>query len=266
MQYMNLQPVTNKQKGLVILISRFRFLDSNHIQSFAQHKDKRRTNSWLQNLTDKQYLIRYYDNRIIGKNRIPAIYSLGARSIRLLKAQGIGNNAILHKLYFEKDRSETFIHRCLLLATICCKLDQKKNGQVSYDYTIFSDMENPDNLFNFLIHEGLSIDLCIKKDLHQKEAQYYLLNIFDESLPRYRVRKRIRAYKELFFSNSWENKIKAPFPTLLFISKTKAGMINMKRYTKKVFEEDYPEIPPIYFSTADIVKAEGITGDIWEGI
>jgi len=94
-----------------------------------------------------------------------------------------------------------------------------------------------------------------------------LLTIFDETLPRYRLRKRIRDFQEFYYSNDWENITNTPFPTLLFVFQTKEQMIYAKRYTKTLFDDDKPDDLSINFAVSSDVQTNGsVTGEIWEEV
>ncbi len=257
--------ITNKQQKILTLIPRFRFLDRTHIQSFLKHKDKKRINSWLKNLTEKEYIQRIYDNHIVGKNRRAAIFSLNNNGVRFVKALGIYNRSFIHKLYWDKNRSDTFIEHSLFIATICCQLEKKESDILHYEYATESDFCSANNSFHFLNESKLPIDLYFKKEKGRKK-KHFLLTLFDQTLPRYRLRKRINNYQEFYYSNDWENNTKTPFPTLLFVFQTKEQMIYAKRYTKTLFDDDKPDDLSINFAVANEVKESGITGGIWEEI
>ena len=53
--------ITKKQETILTLIFTFRFINSKQIQEFLQHKDHRRINSWLKDLTEKEYVERYLE-------------------------------------------------------------------------------------------------------------------------------------------------------------------------------------------------------------
>jgi len=258
--------ITNKQQEVLTLIPRFRFLDRTHIQSFLKHKDKKRINSWLKDLTKKEYLQRTYDNTIVGKNRRAAIFSLDNNGVGFVKGLGIYDASFIHKLYWDKDRSETFIEHSLFIATICCELEKKENDTLHYEYATESDLCCSNNPFHFLKDSKLLIDLYFKKEKDRK-TKHFLLTFFDETLPRYRLRKRIRDFQEFYYNNDWENITKTPFPTLLFVFQTKEQMIYAKRYTKTLFDDDKPDNLSINFAIANDVQAEGgITGEVWEEV
>jgi len=263
---MTLQNITNKQQGIPKLLYRFRFLNSNHIQQFLHYSNRPDSNELLKDLTIKEYIRRMYDDKIIGKNRVPAVYSLKRNGVRLLKQLGIGDDAVLHKLYYEEKRTDSFIGHCLLIATICCQLDKKESDILSYEYTTQADLAAPDNPFHFLKDSGLVVDLCFSKKQKGRKKQYYLLTIFDGTLPKYRIRKRIKDYYQFYFYNEWENSIDVPFPKIILIFPTLQLLIYAKRLTKTLLEQDEEVGLSFYFALAEDVKKFGITGEIWETI
>ncbi|MGI8420048.1 MAG: hypothetical protein ACR2LN_05400 [Candidatus Levyibacteriota bacterium] len=258
--------LTKKQQAIVTLIPRFRFLDRTHIQSFMHHKEKQRINKWLKVLTTEGYLRRIYEDTIIGKNRRPALFSLDTHGIRLVNNLGIYDSSFLRKFYFEKERSETFIQHCLLLATICCGLEKKNSEIVQYEYATQSDLSAIENPFRILKQAEVSLDLVFSKKEKRKKIKYFLLTLIDRTLPKYRIRNRIRQFQTYYFSNEWENSADTRFPTLLIVCETKAQMIYTKRYMKQLFQDSLPKDLSFHFSTAQEVMDQGVTGAIWETI
>ena len=97
---------------------------------------------------------------------------------------------------------------------------------------------------------------------------YNLLTVFEETLPRYSIRKTLRNYLAFYQSSEWENETGKTFPIVLFICSTKANIIYAKRHTKKLLQ-DYqnPTDLHIRFSTVDEVKKFGVTSSgIWEEV
>jgi len=257
--------LSQKQQEILTLLPRFRFLDRTHIQSFLKHKDEARINKWLKYLMQNQYVIRRYDNAIIGKNKRPAIFLLGNSGVRFINTCGIYDKNFIHKLYFDKKRSETFIEHCLMIATICCALTNQQSDITSYEYATESDISDPHNSFHFLKDSELAIDLIFSKKDQGKRKKWYFLMYFDQTLPRYRLRNRIRKFKEFYFSSEWENTTNQKFPTVLLLFETKERMIYAKRYTKQLFEdEELPADLSFNFATAQDAKKDGVTGAIWE--
>ncbi len=261
---MELPNITNKQQQILLLLATFRFLHSSHLQLLLNHKDKRRINKWLKDLTEKEYLIRVSGNPP-KQNNISAVYRIGLNSIRFLKTQNRYSARLIKNLYRENERSATFINQCLLLADIYLTLkSQNKNG-VMYTVIVANDFSDNGSLLNFLIE--LRPQLCFIKQERNNQKKYFLLEVFEPTLPNYSVKKRIKTYIEFFWSNEWENTIDDGFPIILLVCSTKPKLQSAKRTAKRLFEEEQdPEGLHIRFTTIDQIKESSVVGEIWEEV
>ena len=194
---MSLPKITKKQQEILILLHQFRFLNRVQIQALLKHKNKKTINLWLPDLTNKQYIGRIYSNRIPEKMK-PAVYYLVLGGISYLKTIGY-QSVELQKLYRQKDRSENFIGKHILIADIWLDLQNKSDGKIKYMAATASDITDPDYKYHFLAEPGP--DLVFVKD-SKGTKQYYLLEIIEPTLPMYSIRKKIRNYFDFFFSNS----------------------------------------------------------------
>ena len=89
---MLLPTITNKQKEILLLLYRFRFLNRIQIQTLLNNKDYKNINLWLKDLTTKNYTGKIFE-RTPGINK-PAIY------LRFREAEHLRLNTIV--LPFEK--------------------------------------------------------------------------------------------------------------------------------------------------------------------
>lgn len=256
---MSLQKITNKQQQILTLLYRFRFLNRIQIQTFLKHKYPKRINDWLKDLTQKEYIGKIYSNKL-GENTKPAIYYLKLNSIKYLRTIEFPAKQ-LKKLHREKERSGNFINKYLLLADICLDLQSKCNNKIKFAAATSSDLADPDYKYNFL--SELRPDLVYVKELKGMK-KYYLVEIFEQTLPLYSMRKRIRNYFDFYFSNSWEDNTKEGFPTLIIICPTVPLLIYTKRYAKKLRGENDDIELHIKFTICREIKENGLTGEIWE--
>jgi len=268
---MTIPYITPTQQEIPKLIYKFRFLNRLQIQKLLNHKYHKRINDWLNDLTEKQYIEKLPKKNTFEERTKLTVYRIGINGIRFLKTQDDISPELLRKLYRDKDRSDNFINQCLLLADICLDLREQstKSSSVSYEVTTASDFTNTDSPFQFLTE--LDPHLVAKKIEKQKKkttSRYHLLEIFEPTLPRYSIRKRIRTYLEFFYSNEWANNTNnTTFPIIFFICPTKPFLIYAKRFTKKLLEEEQnPEDLDIQFAIADEVKEFGVTSAIWEEV
>ena len=81
---MTLPKITNKQQEILLLIYKYRYLNRIQIQQLLNHKNKKNINTWLKDLTEKQYLNKIYSNNV-GENIKPAIYYASINAIRYYK-------------------------------------------------------------------------------------------------------------------------------------------------------------------------------------
>ena len=262
---MTLPKITKKQQEIILLIPRFRFLNRIQIQTFLNHKNKKNINTWLPDLVNKQYLERIYSTNF-GDNTKPAVYYLRINGLRWLKTNSTYNPQQIRKWYQDKNRSEGFRDKCLLITDIYQDFQKQSIGNTGYEAITESDYSSPDSQFHFFSEPETIIhpNLVIKKTKGKQLRTWYLLEYFEETLPKYRVRKRLENYLEFYWSNEWENQTNDPFPIILLVFSTKADMIYAKRYTKKLLEEQDPETLQIRFTTRDGVRQFGVIGETWE--
>lgn len=264
---MTIPYITPKQQEIIKLHYQYRFINTKQIQSFLKHKDKKTINIWLKDLREKHYLEWDYSTKF-GENTKPAIYHMGINGIRYLKTQDGYLMAVIQKLYRDGKREEPFIQRCILIAGACLNLIRKStnNSAVTFSFETASDCAKEKSRFNFLTETEIEPSLCFTKQKNSKKT-YYLVDVYEATLPNYRIRKRLRNYFDFYQSSEWENNITKTFPIILFVCSTKSVLIYAKRYTKKLLEENQnPDDLHIRFSTVDEVKEFGITGEIWEEV
>ncbi len=268
-KYMTIPYITPKQQEIPKLLYKFRFINRLQIQKLLHHKYHKRIIDWLNDLVEKKYLEKVPKANSFEERTKLTVYRIGINGIRFLKTQKDCSEKIIRKLYKDNDRSDNFISNCQLLADICLDLkEQNKDGDMSYEVIMSSDLINTESPFHFLIDLNPSLVYKeIKKYGRGTKSSYFLLEAFETTLPGYSINKRIRAYLEFYYTNEWEDNMSKTFPTLKFICPTKADLINTKRYTKKLLEEnDNPEDINIEFATIDEIKKSGIVEAIWEEV
>jgi hypothetical protein len=268
---MTIPYITPKQQEIPKLIYKFRFLNRLQIQTLLNHNYHKRIIDWLNDLVEKEYLENLPKDNTFEQKSKPTIYRIGINGIRFLNIQDDCSKEIIKKLYKDKNRSDDFINQCMLLANIYLSLIKKNvnNDKMIYEITTNSDLVNSNSYFHFL--KELNTDLVYKETKRMKSRSSYtynLLTVFEETLPRYSIRKTLRNYLAFYQSSEWENETGKTFPIVLFICPTKLDLIYAKRFTKKLLEEEQnPKGFDIRFTTADEVKKFGVTSSgIWEEV
>jgi len=256
---MSLNKITKKQQTILTLLYRFRFLNRIQIQKLLRHKYHKRIIDWLNNLTENEYIGKIYSTKY-GEINKPAIYYISINGIRYLKALNFPTEQ-LNRLYKEKEKTESLVSKYILIADICLNLQSKSDADTKYLSATYSDFADKNYKFNFLA-EIVPDLLFVKKT--KSMTRYYILDIFEPTLPFYSIRKKIKNYFDFYFSNSWEDNTGADFPTLFFICSDLSTLISAKRYAKKLLAE-YDDIEmKIRFVEEKEIRVLGITEEIWE--
>lgn len=252
-----------------------------------KHKDKKTINLWLKDLRAKNYINWMYDkDDFIGKTK-PAIYYLGINGIRHFGNLDFHADEEIHKRYREHERSQTFIDRSLALADICITLDAARTADdvdtwvepgISYFYETEADYLG-ESYYHFISEsEYIRPNLCFNKALHEgveelKVVGSYLLEIFDASLPRYRLRNRLKKCVEYLDEEMGEWRTETydedPLPTILLVCATLTDLIYTKRRIRglmaEIWEYDDEDRPHIRFTTIEKLRERGVlAGEIWE--
>ena len=116
-------------------------------------------------------------------------------------------------------------------------------------------------------HEAFRPNLCIVKQKGVVTTSY-LLETFDASLPRYRLRFRLKAYVTYLDDNEWEGD--EPQPIILLVCTNLNDLIYAKRRVKNLLldtyyeVEDIPEDIHVRLTTNEQLQKHSITANIWE--
>ncbi len=262
---MKLPPITPKQQTILKLIYRYRFIERTQIQKFLGHKDKRRISSWLKDLKEKHYLEWVYESEDFIARTKPAKYYLGINGIRLLKQGDDYPIDELRKRYRESSRSEGFQARCSIIADAALVLKAKSSESVRYAWLTQADYADPDSELHFLTELGPHFFYAEKQK--GKAKANYMLEVFDATLPRYRVRNRLKQYVTYLVEGEWASERSDAQPTARLVLPTLADLIYAKRRIRKLLEDEWePEDVHIQLTTVEKIKTQGLLGNIWEEV
>lgn len=252
---MTLTHITPKQKELLLHLHTFRFLTTIHIQKIFNHKDPRRTQKWLKDLHEKNYIKAYID---IHKTK-PTIYYLAPLARQLLKVLKKYDDAELSYLYQEHRRTEKFIASCLFLAEIYFFFLSKK--QDSEEIHFF-----PSHLlhqYEYFPYPRPSAYIAVTT---KETTQRYFLDIFDDYTPLFVLRERVKAYVHYATSGDWEAHAGSePLPIILFVCPSRKTYLHIVYYAKGLFEKEYEESLQLFLTTKDKIQIPQ-RGNIWEQV
>jgi len=277
----NLPKITNRQKEILDLLYNHRFLNRIQIQALLGHKDYKNVNLWLKDLREKQYVEWIYSTHFAEKTK-PAVYYLGINAIRRYKQNDVHSKHIA-KYYRESSRSQAFIDRCIMLADACIAFKQA-NRAVEAEIYVRQAQEDDvwfayeteaeyveEGYYDFLIDVGIHPHLIYTKAPYGEDDTIlasYTVEVFDPTVPRYTVRKRLKDYVKFLDGEEWQDETEEENPPIaLFVCQTKADMIYCKRATKKLLEDTW-ETEQIHmrFTYLDKIREHGFRGKIWEEV
>jgi hypothetical protein len=238
--------ITNKQKEILLLIYRFRFLNRLQLQQLLNHTTYKRINLWLKDLTEKQYTTRIF-KRSWTENSVPGKYYVAKQGIRFLKTQPDCKPEYLKKLYREKNRSQQFIDRCLFIADIYLRYltDNSSNTPARSFYT--QQDYTPTSIIRD-IHPDFVI-LTGKEDTQH----FALYQLFSEGVPHYAVRRRIEQYITFLTDGEGSDLL----ASLYFIIQSEALYKYLTRHIQKILQDESIDVQ-IYLATYDQVVQHGI--------
>jgi len=287
-----LPKITKKQQEILKLLYSFRFLSRIQIQAFLGHKDPKTINLWLRDMRGKGYIEWIYSTHFAEKTK-PAIYYLGLNGVRYLRTLTRKNQdgdvlptyppEELRKRYKEPTRSQTYIDRCILIADCCIALEREDNEnetrgkKLCYYYQTEAAYSLDYSYYHFILDSELirpSLVFCQDKiGKEETTLESYILEIFDPTLPRYRMKKRLGDYvKYLDDGDEWQDRTDTEqLPVVLYVCPRMSDLIYAKRRTRKLiadaweWEDDDVERPRVRFTTVEKLKEHGmLSKEIWE--
>lgn len=297
-----LPKLTKKQQEILRLLYSFRFLNRIQIQALLRHKDPKTINLWLRDLRAKGYVEWIYSTHFAEKTK-PAIYYLGLNGVRYLRTLTRKDKADdgtvevvpsyppeeLRKRYKEPSRSQSYIDRCTLIADCAIALqiedaaNEAKGKKLRYYYQTEAAYLLERSYYHFvldiddeLIRPNLIFcqDKLNKDGKEEKTIESYILEIFDPTLPRYRMKKRLGDYVKFLDDegDEWQEQTNTEkLPILLFVCPRMSDLIYAKRRIRKLvadawyWEDDDVEKPRIRFTTVEKLKEHGLLAkEIWE--
>lgn len=251
---MTLTSFTQKQLTILLLLYRFRFLSRIHIQSLLNHKNHKRIQAWLNSLVESEYIGRIY-TRVVGANNVPAVYFLKTKARRMLKGQKGVQEPLLKKIYKESTRSQSFIDHCLFLADVYLHLQStaKENQEALHFYTK-TDL----GAFGYL---PLPFpDAYIALEASKKNIKRYFLDVIDEGVPRFAIRKKIERYFTYYDTNLWQKYHKHAFPKVLIICPTESLKKYLHKFITNKMEEETAEVD-FYVTGKEKLEWERVEAD-----
>jgi hypothetical protein len=254
---MDTSNLTEQQTLILFFLYKFRFLTIFHFLKFFNHKNHRRIQIWLADLTKQDLISRDYSRKHIT---VPAAYFLTTKGIKYLRE----NRKDIFKPSFqrlnrEREKSKPFISHWLFVATIYLKfLELAKDDKVHFltEIEMVKDKE-------FLPEKAPDAYIAIEHEGHV--VKRYFLKIIDDWLNDDKWKKLINIYMDYSGEGDWEANTGHPFPSILFVAPNEKTKNQIFYYMKNRLEDEITDVS-FFVSTRDYIRSGGVKKEVWKKV
>ncbi len=251
---MTLPSITDIQLNILLLLYKFRFLNTHQIQKLLNYHYPQTVQLLLKDLREKEYVTyRDFDRKKFGDNTKPAIYHLTKLARRKLKTHKKCDLSVLNKVY-QQPESLPFIYRYIFLADVYLNL-RSQEGEEKLKYFTQDELKKYD-YFPKPLPDGY---IAIRGT---KKTKRYFLFLLDERAPWYALEHKVKRYLDYVDDNSWADHTHDPLPSFLLIAPH-------ERFKKKIFNlisESLVTNGSFYLATKWNIQQNGFKGDVWEKV
>lgn len=255
---MDKQTVTKKQLEILLLLYRFRFLNRYHIQQFLNHKDPRRINAWLKDLTNRNIIGRKYF-KTLKDNTKPAIYFLATGSRLILLDLPDTDEQLLKRVYREKTRSKKLIDHCLLVADIYFYLSRQIKSNDKLHFFTKVDLKS----HYYLPYRRPDAYIALES---KQVTKRYFLDIIDPETPRFVLRSKVASLIDYFDEKTWQQNTGHPNPSILLVCPDETIKGFLDRHIRQVLEEEAETDLNFFLTTKEEIENWQMAGGIWQKV
>ena len=250
--------ITTKQKQILLLLYKFRFLNTSQLQTLLGHKNPNRTLSWIKDLIGKGCIRRHYDRNSFASNTKPATYFLAPKARLVLKSEKNLDFSELEYIYKESSRTKKFIDHCLFLADIYLFLSSQKENDEEIKFFTKVDLRNYEYFPDPMPDAFISVKGAA--------TRHYFLDLFGDFTPPFVFRRRVRTYLEYAEKPDWdENTDYTPLPKILFICPSESMKKHVWKYAKALLEKNYNDKISLFLTTKTRIEV-GEKDNIWQKV
>ncbi|MEP7167421.1 MAG: replication-relaxation family protein [Candidatus Woesebacteria bacterium] len=255
---MHITSITPKQTQLLLLLYRYRFLTSLHLQKFLNHKSHTLINHWLTDLVERN-IIGKIDLKKFGIiTSKPSLYYLGLKSRVILSEMKECRPDLLERVYQEKRRSVAFRQHALSLADLYFQfLEAASKQRATLQFFTKTDIAD----FAYAPLPFPDAYLIIKGE----QTHRYFLELIDGAEKWFVVDRKIKRYISYYQKEYWQNHVKVPFPSILVICPNVKLQRHLQLLVTEELERDDVEIA-FFFSIHADIQERGIQPDTWKAM
>lgn len=218
-----------RQKEILLLLYKFRYLNRKQIQPLLGHKHHRLIQEWLNELTQSKFIIQDYDNKLAP---IPAIYSLDNKGKRYLKKLSEIKVKPLNRIWRVTKYKDQLKTHCILLGDIYLSLlNLKQKNKIELDFRTKTE------LFGMLHLISPCPDAFFTIKDKTGNTRRYFLDIFDDVPPVF-MRRRVKKYFEYYSSDEWQDNTNQPFPEVILVCPTQRLKSHLNFFIKNKLSDD----------------------------
>jgi len=243
-----LQP---RQKEIIEILLRFRYLTRPQIQTLLNHKSWNRIFIWLNELTEKQYIFRFYKKEVAAK---PSVFCLEKKSIPYLREKEIDEH-IIRWVYDEKTRSQAFREHNIFIADMYLSL-MELVSKTKATLKFYTKTDLYDYMYLILPHPDCYF--VIKEQ--NGRSRYYFLDLFDDRTFLY---KRVYQYLNYYSKKYWQAKTKKKFPTIIFVCPDEKTKRAINKFIRK---QALYDSPTFYLTTKPAIQEKGMCKEILDKV
>lgn len=223
MKYITLPPIRDKQKEIIPLVFRFRYINRPQFQKLTNEPHQPNMNTRLKQLVENKYLKSLYEETQETKY-IPGAYCLGNMGIQYLRSLDYSDK-VLKKYYDDDTKSPAFQDKCLFIVdTFLSLLSDSKNLKSEFEFYTKTDF----------IPEGpmaiLDPDFGYAYESKTKVVSY-TCQIFETLMSRQVIKNKVLKYFTHFAEEEEESHI-------IFICPTDHIYKIVRNKTRRLLEEE----------------------------
>ncbi len=250
--------LTKKHKEIQHLLYRFRFLSRIHIQELLGHHEPSRINRWLAELRKNNYIGRDYNEKA-GENRNPGIYYLEKKGLEfIIKTHKINNNYIQKLRNEEKISLSTKEHSLKATDFYLLLAAYAKHMQHILRYYAKADLANLP-LYQYVKPDGY---FTYETSLGKRNC---FIEIDLETESKITIRKKMKKYIDLYYTNKWETSYSKTFPIIGIICLTDKRQNLLLRVLQELLTEMNISLS-FKLTTFNQLNNYGISAKIWKSI
>lgn len=250
--------ITGKQKEILLMLYKFRYLNTHHLQKLLNHKNPNGILTWLRDLKEKGYVNSNYSRTTFGDNTKPAVYYLASKARHILKEEKNCDLQELNRIYKEKQKTQKFIDHCLTVVDIYLLLQSQKEESENLRFFTKAELGSYDYFPDPLPDAYISVN-------NDEKTKRYFLDLFDEYMPSFVLRARVKRYLEYVQEGKWEEATEnIKFPSILLVCPNEARKKHINYFTKSLLEKTFDEVS--FFLTTKETITFSKSKNIWQKV